>query len=66
MRTRDDVTDDPADYLPRRSAYNHSHIYPQADKELSSKQSAKQASKNIKISKLYHGSQTDINAGRVA
>ena len=36
MRTGDDVTDDPSDYLPRRSTYNHSHIYPQIDKEMAS------------------------------
>ena len=66
MRTREDVTDDPADYLPRRSAYDHSHIYPQLDKEPGSKRSEDKTSKNIKISKLYHGSQTDINAGRAA
>ena len=70
MRTGDEVTDDPSDYLPRRSNYNHSHIYPQLDKELVSSSrktdTARKSSKNIQINKLYHGSQTDINAGRTS
>lgn len=45
VRTRDHVTDDPANYLPRTSQYSHSHIFPELSKEVLSKQTTTEGSK---------------------